>query len=71
MNDLHRAIGQYAIYKAVLAEVRPGVPIYMAVHNEAFGEVFTDDLGELLLARLVQQVVVFDVATRRVVQWID
>jgi XisH protein len=70
MNDLHRAVGQYVIYRAVLGEVRQGVPIYMAVHDEVFGEVFTDDLGKLLLSRLVQQVVVFDVATRRVVQWI-
>jgi XisH protein len=71
INDLHRAIGQYMIYRTVLGEVRPGVPIYMAVREEAFRETFTDDLGKLLLDRLVRNIVVFDEVTKRVIQWID
>ena len=71
VNDLHRAVGQCLIYQTVLAEVRPGVALYMAVPNEAFQDTFTDELGQLLLTRLIRRVVVFDQVTRRVLQWID
>jgi hypothetical protein len=71
LDDLHRAVGQYMIYKTVLAEIHPATPIYMAVPAEAFRKSFSDDLGKLLLDRLVRQMVVFDEVTRKVVQWIN
>lgn len=70
INDLHRAVGQCLTYQTVLAEVRPGVELYMAVRQDAFQDAFSDDLGQLILSRLVRRVVVFDETNRRLVQWI-
>jgi XisH protein len=71
INDLHRAVGRYLIYQTVLAEIRPTIGLYMAVRQDAFQETFTDDLGQLILARLIRRAVVFDEMTRRIVQWIN
>ena len=69
-NDLHRAVGQCLIYRTVLSQVEPGVPLYLAVSAKTFDATFKDELGELILNQLIRQVMVFDADARRVLQWI-
>jgi hypothetical protein len=70
VNDFHRAVGQCLIYRTVLAETDPGVPLYLAISQKTFLDTFDDAFGRLILDRLIRQAVVFDTATRRIVQWI-
>lgn len=71
INDLHRSVGQCLVYQAILDEVRSGLPLYLAVPEDVYRSLFTDQLGQLVLTRLIRRLVVFDATSRRVTQWIN
>jgi XisH protein len=70
VNDLHRAVGQFVIYRAVLDEVRPGLPLYLAIPHNTFAAIFDEPLGQLIQAKLVDRLVVFERTTGRIMKWI-
>jgi len=69
MDDLEKAIGQYAVYRAVLAEREPQRVLYLAVPQDVL-DIFERPLGKLLLKNHLAQVVGFDPQTEVIVQWI-
>lgn len=70
MEDLEKAIGQYAVYRAVLAEREPNRMLYLAVTEETLNIVFDEPLGQLLLKNNLVQIMSFDPFEERVMQWI-
>lgn len=68
--DLERAIGQYVVYRAVLAEQDPGREIYLAVPRAVLQDVFAEPLGQLLLKNQLARLVGFDPGAEEVVQWV-
>ena len=36
INNLHRAVGQCLVYQTILDEVRAGLPLYLAVPEDAY-----------------------------------
>jgi hypothetical protein len=69
MDDLEKAIGQYVVYRAVLAEREPERVLYLAVPQEIV-EIFEQPLGKLLLKNNLAQVIGFDPQAEEIVQWI-
>src|SRR3970040_1477114 len=59
MDDLEKAIGQYAVYRAVLAEREPERVLYLAIPIDAL-DIFEKPLGELLINKRLAQVIGFD-----------
>lgn len=59
MDDLEKAIGQYGVYRAVLAERDPMRAIYLAVPQDVLQDIFEEPLGELLLRNNLVQVIGF------------
>jgi hypothetical protein len=49
MADLEKAVGQYAIYHAVMAQTEPERELYLAVDQEAYADIFDEPLGHLLI----------------------
>ncbi len=70
MEDLEKAIGQYAVYRAVLAEREPNRVLYLAVTEETLNVVFDEPLGQLLLKNDLVQIMSFDPFEERVMEWI-
>ena len=70
MADLERAIGQYVLYRAVLAEREPDRVLYLAVPRLIFQDIFEQPLGMLLRKYNLAQVVGFDPQTEVIVGWI-
>lgn len=62
--DLEQAMGQFTVYRTVLARTDPDRVLYLAVRKKTLRDVFGKPLGKLLLeSHLVHEEVI--------VQWID
>jgi len=70
MDDLEKAIGQYAVYRAVLAEREPERELYLAVSEDILKDIFDEPLGKLLLRNNLAQVIGFNPKTEVIIRWI-
>jgi len=68
--ELEQAIGQYVLYRLLLNRVDPAREVYLAVTHVIYDEVFSEPLGELVLTDLPLQLLVIDLDTTEVKQWI-
>jgi len=60
MNDLEKAIEQYIVYQAILAEREPQRELYLAVPRDIMRDLFEEPLGKLLLGKHLVRVFGFD-----------
>jgi hypothetical protein len=70
VRSLQEAVGQYVVYRVVLAEHEPERTLYMAVSQQTYDAVFADRFGRLIVDRLQIRLLVFDTSQERVAQWI-
>lgn len=70
INDLQNAVGQYFVYRSVMARTEPDRILYVAIDNEVFGDIFEEPLGSLMLEDYQIPLVVFDVEREVILQWI-
>lgn len=70
VRDLQEAVGQYEVYRAVLAETEPDRQLYLAVPRRVHESILSERLGQLIVDRIGLRVLVFDQHQERVVQWI-
>ena len=71
VTELERAVGQYALYDAVLAETEPERALYLAVSVEAHRGVFQKALGRLIVERQGAKLLVFDPEKEAIVEWVE
>lgn len=70
MRDLHEALGQYLTYQTMLEQVEPERKLYLAVSEETFNQVFTRDVGALLIEKRNLSMIVFDDEAEVIIRWI-
>jgi hypothetical protein len=70
MDDLEKALGQYGLYSALLAEVEPDRTVYLAVSEAVATNVLDTSAGQILIRRLGIRVIVVTLPTQEVVRWI-
>jgi hypothetical protein len=70
VRSLEEAVGQYAIYRLLLAEMDPDRLLYMAVSVGTHRGVLADQFGQLVVSGLNLHLIVFDEQQERIVQWI-
>lgn len=68
--ELEQAIGQYILYRLLLHQVDPGREVYLAIPDNAYRELFSEPIGELVIRDLPLQLLVIDVGTEEVKRWI-
>ncbi|MCU0571263.1 MAG: XisH family protein [Oculatellaceae cyanobacterium Prado106] len=68
--DLEQAIGQYMLYQLLLEQVDPMRKVYLAVASKTFDEILSEPIGELVIRELPLRLIVVDVETIEVKQWI-
>ncbi len=68
--DLEQAIGQYVLYRLLLNKVDPERELYMAVTDIVHAEIFSEPIGELVIAELPLQLLVVDSKRAKVQTWI-
>lgn len=70
LNDLQQAVGQYNLYRDVLAATEPDRVLYLAITVDVFDSLFAGEFGAFVIDRQKLRLVVFDDLTRRISQWI-
>lgn len=70
VRELSVSIGQYNLYRDLLAEIEPKRQIYLAVPAHVYDGIFKEPLGQLIVAREQISIVVFDDQKERIRQWI-
>ena len=70
MDDLEKAIGQYIVYRTVLAEREPNRILYLAVSKYILIEIFEEPLGKLLLEKNSVRLIGFDPKEETINKWI-
>ncbi len=69
-SEVQNALGQYLVYRSVLAKTEPDRTLYLAVHSETFLDVFAQPLGRLLLEDYQVRLMVFDLHAETISKWI-
>ena len=68
--DLEQAIGQYVLYNLLLKQVDPARQLYLAIAQSTFEAIFSEPIGELVIAELSLNLIVVDIENLEVKQWI-
>lgn len=71
VDDLQSAIGQFIMYREVLAEIEPDRILYLAITQRAWDGIFSEALGRLVLERQRLRLIVFDPKSERIIKWIS
>lgn len=69
MADLEQALGQYLVYRAVMAQREPDRTLYLAVPHDVWLNMFQEPLGQLLVQTYPVRIMSFDIMSEEVVQW--
>lgn len=71
IQDLKEALGQYDIYRYLLEEIAPDRKLYVAVSKVAYNTFFTQDVTQLILNKHRLPIIVVDIETEEILQWIN
>lgn len=69
MHDLELALGQFLLYRSILEEQEPARVLFLAIPNEP-AEILDEPVGQLLIAKHLIQVLVFDPQKEEILRWI-
>jgi hypothetical protein len=70
MKDLENALGQFVLYSKILVKQERDRSLYLAVNQTTFDEIFTEEIGQLLLETTELRLIIFDLTTEEITQWI-
>jgi len=70
IDDLEKALGQYALYRAVLAELEPDRTLLLAVTKDVLRDIFKGEMRELLQKYNLARVIGFDPQTEEITPWL-
>lgn len=70
MRDIEQAIGQFVVYRIVLADLEPKRILFIAVADEVLHDVFMEPLGRLLVEKAFVRLLSFDPVNEVIVKWI-
>jgi hypothetical protein len=71
MEAFRDAIGQYAIYRAVMRRTYPDYTLYLAVNDFVFRSLFEEPIGQLMIQDEELKLLVFDADKEVILQWKD
>ncbi len=69
MEAFRDAIGQYAIYRAVMRRTYPEYTLYLAVSDFVFRSLFEEPIGQLMIQDENLKLIIFDADKEIIVQW--
>lgn len=71
VRNLQEALGQYILYRVILARQQPDRALFLGVSKKVYDGILSERLGQIVLTDLNVRVLVFDPESRRVVRWIS
>ena len=70
IDDLEKALGQYILYYDLLTKLKSERTLYLAIHQQAFADIFEDSIGQVLLDNKRFKLLVFDKIEEVILRWI-
>ncbi len=70
LDALMDALGQYAVYKAMLDYLEMNALLYLAIPTQAFEGIFQAPVAQRSLKNLGVKLIVFDPVTEEIVTWL-
>lgn len=70
VHELSESIGQYNMYRNLLAEVDPRRMLWLAIPSYAYDGIFREQIGQLMTDRERLNIIVFDEIQEHMRQWI-
>ena len=70
VEDLQEAIGAYSMYRNVLSDTHPNWELYMAIPQDAYQGIFSEQLGQMMVEREDVRLVIFDPDEGALTRWI-
>src|SRR5262245_44441264 len=67
--DLEAALGQFVLYRSLLARYEPARKLYLAVPGSAFEAILADDIGRAVREDTSMPLIVFDPSKEVVQKW--
>jgi hypothetical protein len=64
IENLQHAIGQYVLYRVLLAHTEPDRVLYLAIPGDVYSGILSEQVGQIAIADLGIRLLVFDNATR-------
>jgi XisH protein len=71
IQDLKEALGQYDIYRYLLEEIASDRKLYIAISKVVYTTFFAQDVAQLILNRHQLPIIVVDLETEEIAQWIN
>lgn len=68
--DLEQAIGQYILYRLLLGKINPVREIYLAIPTLAYDEIFSQEIGRVVVDELRMKLLIVNLETEEVARWI-
>jgi hypothetical protein len=70
LDDLEKALGQFALYRSVLARREPDRTLFLAVPDHVLRDVFGDPLGQLIVNDYSLRILGFEPQAEVITRWI-
>lgn len=67
--DLQQAVGQFGMYKKVLSVAEPDRELYLAISEEAWNSIFSEELGQLMLEEYIPRLFCVSVEDEEITRW--
>jgi hypothetical protein len=71
LQNLKEALGQYDIYHYLLEEIAPDRKLYIAISEDIYKGFFQQDLVKLIIEKHTLPLIVVDIASEEIKQWIN
>jgi len=71
VRDLQEAVGQFVVYRALLAQAEPERALFLGVSTRVYDSILSEPLGQLVAADVRLRILVFDPLQPKVVRWIN
>ena len=71
VTELERAIGQYSIYRTLLARISPERALWLAVAQDIYEDFFRQPGVQDIVAAHTMRLLVFDPTREEIVEWIS
>ena len=69
-RDLYTAIGQYLVYRAMLETIGLDLPLFLAVPDDIYSQIFDTSVLKAITTSQIK-IVVIDLVTETITRWID
>ena len=69
MQAFRDAVGQFAIYRAVLRRTYPDFILYLAIRDVIYTSFFEEPIGQILIEDENLKLIIFDAEKEEILQW--